>query len=221
MKATPLYRTTPTAGGGTARYGYILVGKEKISHGQVVQFYPNGARKSESNFRYGVLYGRCRSWFPTGRLGGIGNYLRGKKDGAWRSWYLNGTRREYLNYRSGKLHGKCTYWWAPGMKADIRLYRSGVEITGGITRKLQYESSRFPNGRLELQEEYYWHLGKKILHGTVFKGNKNGVYVELPYRDGVQFGRGAEFNATKGRPTSEFYIDGGKRKELDYSKIEF
>ena len=213
-------RTTQTVGGGLAHYSYLRMAGKEVSHGKGTQFYPNGTRKTEVHFRYGVRHGRDRAWFPTGRPAITGAYRMGKKHGKWNSWYSNGKRRESLNYRAGKLHGRCVYWWSPGSEADRRMYCNGVETTGGVERRLKISVSRFANGALRIQEEYYWSRGRKTLHGTVFKGNRNGAYVELPFRDGVQFGRGAEFNS-RGQLVSEFVVAGGRRKYLNYAKVEF
>jgi hypothetical protein len=118
------------------------------------------------------------------------------------------------------LHGKCVFWWHPKFFPDIRRYRNGIDKTGGIERRTRHRLSSHKNGTLRLQEVFYVLHGREIYHGAVFEGNEDGSYIEVPYKDGVPFGRGAAFNA-KGQLIREYVINKkGQQTTTNFSKLE-
>ena len=191
-----------------------------VSHGISLVFYADGKLKSNATFWHGVLHGENERRFSNGQIAGRGSYSHGKKIGIWRTWYVDGHLRDILRYKHGKLHGKCIYYWHPKFPADSRVFTNGIETTKGIIRRIKYRSCYYENKKLKQQESYYLHHGKEIRHGTFFDGKQDGSYIEIPYKDGIPYGRGAFFNL-HGELVREYVIDKhGRKMNTNFSKLE-
>ncbi len=93
-------------------------GKE---HGKFTEWYENGQKSTEENYKDGELDGKSTRWIHRmvrKRDGkrtswyGIteGNYNDGKNDGIWTEWYKSGQKQSERNYKDGKEHGSKTHY---------------------------------------------------------------------------------------------------------------
>ena len=55
-----------------------------------VSLYPDGSLRSESEYQYGLGWGRARSWHPDGTLAYEAQFFRDVIHGAMREWHQNG-----------------------------------------------------------------------------------------------------------------------------------
>jgi antitoxin component YwqK of YwqJK toxin-antitoxin module len=77
--------------------------------GKYVEWWSNGQKEYEGNFKDGIEGGFSTSWYENGQKRYEGNYKDGELDGLWTSWYENGQKRYEENWKDGKLDGH-TKW---------------------------------------------------------------------------------------------------------------
>ena len=70
----------------------ILEGK--LFTGACVNYYDNGQKKCEVNFKNGKEEGFCIHWYENGQKQSEGQYRDGKPDGLWSKWTEGGERRD-------------------------------------------------------------------------------------------------------------------------------
>ena len=68
--------------------------EEKLFSGVCVDYYGNGQKKYERNFKNGKEEGLCIHWYENGQKQSEGQYRDGKPDGLWSEWTEGGERRD-------------------------------------------------------------------------------------------------------------------------------
>lgn len=195
-------------------------GTETMS-GISIVWYPSGIKTSEAFLENDEPHGAVRAWFPDGQLARVSFYSHGQKTGKKETWYSTGDPSSQINYIEGVKHGEQLEWLTPQGPLDRRIFDRGIETTGGVRREIQQESKQYPNGKLQYSEDYYISSdGRRIRHGTYIQGREDGSRIEIPYRDGVIFGRGCELNAAF-ETIREFVVVDGKFIEFDFDKYEW
>jgi antitoxin component YwqK of YwqJK toxin-antitoxin module len=74
--------------------------------GKYVEWFKNGQKKLEKNYKNGKEEGPHTEWYENGQKMGEGNYVDGKEDGLKTTWYKNGQKRSESNYKDGKKDGE-------------------------------------------------------------------------------------------------------------------
>ncbi len=93
--------------------------------GKTVNYWPNGQKEEEVEYRNGKLHGKFTSWYESGQKEGEHEYRNGKLHGKLTLWYENGTEKFEGEYRNGKRHGKLTLWYENGTEKFEGEYRNG------------------------------------------------------------------------------------------------
>jgi len=71
--------------------------------GKYVEYYKNGQKKSELNYKNGKENGLDTRWYGNGQKSYEGNYKNGKYDGLWTGWDINGQKQFETNPKDGEL----------------------------------------------------------------------------------------------------------------------
>ena len=66
----------------------------KLFSGACVDYYDNGQKKYEGNFKNGKEEGLCIHWYENEQKQSEGQYRDGKPDGLWSEWTEGGERRD-------------------------------------------------------------------------------------------------------------------------------
>ena len=81
------------------------------------EWYLNGKKREERNFRLEEKNGFRILWYINGKKKQKESWKHGRKDGLWISWYQDGQKKEEGNYRDDSLYeGLFTSWWPDGQK---------------------------------------------------------------------------------------------------------
>jgi len=83
--------------------GNLLNGKYD---GLWTNWYENGQKSGEFNYKDGKLDGLGTIWYENGLKMLEGTYMDGSSDGLWTKWYKNGQKKEERTYKNGKIISK-------------------------------------------------------------------------------------------------------------------
>jgi antitoxin component YwqK of YwqJK toxin-antitoxin module len=103
----------------------------KIKHdglpytGKSVEFYDNGQKKSEGNYKKGKAEGLWTSWHKNGQKNEEGNYKNGIKEGLWIEWHKNGQKESEGHYVFGMNKGLWIKWDENGKKILEMNFKNG------------------------------------------------------------------------------------------------
>ena len=98
----------------------------------VYEYYENGQKQSQLNFKDGKMDGLGTRWYRNGQMEKEVTYRDGKKDGLLTEWYGNGQKRLELNYKDGKEDGLTTLWYENGKKQGEGTYKGDKLMTAVI-----------------------------------------------------------------------------------------
>ena len=147
--------------------------------GRAEDFYDNGHKESETNFKDGKENGLTTDWYENGQKMGEENYKDGKLDGLTTRWYENGKNMAKMNFKDGEPDGLATLWDENGKKEGELNYKDGKE--DGLS------AHWYENGQKEAEGN--WKDGK-VMSAVGWKPNgekcpvtsvKNGNGVKLWY----------------------------------------
>ena len=110
--------------------------------GIVFDFYKNGEKKLDGNYRKGLMNGEWTYYHENGQIYVQGRFIDGDgsnlselsgipfngRTGRWTSWHENGQKEAEGTYKDGELDGKWTYWYDNGRKQWERTYKDGKWI---------------------------------------------------------------------------------------------
>ena len=76
--------------------------------GIVVEYWPNGQKEQEWEYRDGKLHGTTTNWYENGQKWSETEFRDGKAHGQMIVWYKNGKKQREGAFRNGKpISGKC------------------------------------------------------------------------------------------------------------------
>jgi antitoxin component YwqK of YwqJK toxin-antitoxin module len=100
----------------------IELGKK---HGQFIQWYDKGNKKSEMNYHYGKKHGKFETFWENGNLRYSVKYVMGLRDGIELECYLDGTKKSLIEYRQDVLDGKWIEWDKKGNITKSEIFKNG------------------------------------------------------------------------------------------------
>jgi len=129
-----------------------------VNDGTYVEFYRDGKKYVEGNYKMGVFDGKWQYWYPNGQLCKAITFVNGKPNGQWEVFDEAGKRTARKSYQNGKRHGPWKTYYPGGEQVKFEMqYEQGV-VTG---KRIAYHKN-----------------GQKSQEAT-FKGNKReGPLVE-------------------------------------------
>ena len=109
--------------------------------GKVFDFYENGQKKLNGNYRKGLMNGKWTYYHENGQFHAQGRFIDGDgsnpsessgipfngRTGRWTSWHENGQKEAEGTYKGGKRDGKWTSWFENGQKESEGTYKDGIE----------------------------------------------------------------------------------------------
>lgn len=117
-----------------------------VRHGRLINFWENGAKKSQVTYVHGVTHGPRTSWYQTGQVWIDGMNLDGGAHGTWTVWYPNGNKAQEKSFDHGGFHGAFREWHSNGrLKREyhmVRGVRQGPETVwnekGNVIGQIEY-----------------------------------------------------------------------------------
>jgi hypothetical protein len=95
--------------------------------GILVDFYPNGRKKSEINYIDGLREGSAQWWAITGRLKHIRNYHKGQLSGSWTEYYEGSLQKRQEHLYDNGTEVMRRGWWPNGEKKFEASFLNGNE----------------------------------------------------------------------------------------------
>ena len=83
------------------------------NNGLHTEYYDNGHKMIEVNYKDGKVDGKWSWWYINGQLHAEKNYKDGKLDGMMTTWLDNGEIESERNYKDDKLDGDVIWWNSP------------------------------------------------------------------------------------------------------------
>ena len=147
-----LPKVTTDTDGNINKVEYYRVIGNKIILVKTEEYYSNGQKKIEINFKKkeknGLLRGwddlgkiereefynddlrngLCVYWFSNGQKKEEAIFKNGKKNGLFSGWYRNGNKRCEINYKNDNKDGLSIYWYKNGNKKVEENWSLGVPI---------------------------------------------------------------------------------------------
>ena len=185
--------------------------KEGLRNGSWIEYYSDGAIKSEKTFSNGKLDGMLKTYFTDGKTESKKEYKNGVEHGIEQRWHWEtGKMTVDANYADGKPDGKQT--------------RHIYSNTGDYV-----EVSNFAKGVQTGEFSQTWTNGQSRVQGKYKDGQKDGVWLEFrkngkpekstTYKNGERSGEYKTFFTDGSVEKIENYLDGqreGLCKEFFY-----
>ena len=129
------------------REGLMYIkGSDTLYTGEHSEFYENGQKKSEVNYKDGRVDGLSVYWYENGQKKLERNWKDDKQDGLWVVWYKNGQKQQEENYKEGKWDGLSVHWYENGQKR--------VEVNYKANKEDGLSVYWHENGQKKLEETY-------------------------------------------------------------------
>jgi len=122
-------------------------------NGTDIDYYRNGEKKLESNYRGGLLHGMQIKYHPNGLMMCEKNFAGGQLHGMVRSWDAQGKIIDEVPYVNGNKHGVSLYYDVSGKLSSEDTY-----VNGKRTKTVQYVHD--PNSGHTLSFEGHYKDGK-------------------------------------------------------------
>ena len=108
----------------------------KDGTGVVVRYFGGTKIWTKRNYKdTSKTHGLSAEWYLNGQKEWEGNYKDGLRDGLWTEWYENGQKKSEKNYKDGRQDGLSTGWYENGQKRWESNYKDTVGLgweSGGM-----------------------------------------------------------------------------------------
>ena len=158
---------------------------DKPFTGIVFDFYENGEKELDGNYRKGLMNGEWTYYHENGQIHGEGRFIDGDgsnlselsgvpfngRTGRWNVWFKNGQKESEGTYKNGKEDGKWTRWYENGQKRVEKNYKDGEEI--GSTDWEYYSNGQkrvernYKDGKEDGKWTYWYEDGREIIPNAV------------------------------------------------------
>lgn len=168
--------------------------------GHWINYYEDGSKESEGNYKNGRKEGKWIYYFADGSLEQEGFFKNGKLDGKWLWYYKGGKLRRMENFYKNNEDGEYVEYLPDRIEIVKGSYVDGlkegdwIEYINGHLAKGKYK-----DGLKEGQWLYYYSNGNIKFDGNFYQGQLDGKQ-ELYYNDGKL-------------KEEQFYVFGSKEKK--------
>lgn len=158
---------------GTISNKYNFINDKE--NGAEIKFYPIGTTLFEYTYEKGQLEGAFKEYYSNKTLSEIGTYKNGKYSGNYKTFYEDGQVKKDINYIDGIIEGNYKTYYRNGI-----LESEGNAAKGSVSGdwKYYYSDSKIKeidtydeNGKINGEEEWFDHQGKKYKQATYQKGD--------------------------------------------------
>ncbi len=149
-----------------------------INHGAYEEYWRNGEKFSEGEFKDGVHHGEWSFWHPNGQLNRTVNFVEGRPDGKWQAFREDGTLQAEREYAEGKRAGTWILYHPDGKTVRLELPYVDGKLHG--IRKSFYvngqERQRAPHteGQVDGVVVEWDEAGRKVIEAEFTKGKQKG-----------------------------------------------
>jgi len=166
----------------------MLSDNTEVSDGKYTEYYSDGQKYVEGNYKLGVFEGEWSYLHPNGQLCKTISFKAGKPEGEWEIFDKNGKRTAQKSYQGGKRQGKWVFYFENGEKPKIEVNYNQGQIDG--QRNTFYE-----NG--QKRQEIHFKNGK--MHGTMTEWTESGEKrAEALFDEGKMDGKAIQFDNIPG-----------------------
>ena len=130
-------------------FSFVTPNDDEPFTGIVFDFYENGEKELDGNYRKGLMNGEWTYYHENGQIMSKGNYKNGDgsypdsftdeykkeyppyggRNGKWTYWFWNGQKINEGTYKDSKWDGKWTQWYENGQKSSEKTYKDGKMIS--------------------------------------------------------------------------------------------
>tara|TARA_S200000501_G_scaffold339572_1_gene347313 strand:+ start:787 stop:1410 length:624 start_codon:yes stop_codon:yes gene_type:complete len=167
-------KTSIDSNGDINSINYYRVIGNKIKLVKKEEYYSNGQKKVEINFKNKEKNGIVRGWDILGKLEREEYYINDLKNGLCIYWFSNGQKKEEVIFKNGKKNGLFSGWYQNGNKRCEINYinddRDGLSIywyQNGSKKGEENWKLGLPIGRWS-----EWHDNGKVFSEGVFRLGK-------------------------------------------------
>ena len=205
--------------------GLLLMSKAP-KDGLHVEYYDNGQKKYECQFKGGKFEGLYTSWREDGQKDEEGHYRNGEFDGLWTGWHENGQKSAENHWKDGKLDGRNTWWYENGQKGAEGHYKDG-ELDGPFIQwhenGQKKQDGHWKGGEQDGFWQFWYSNGQKEAESHWKNGKQDGPHTwrhengqkraEGHYKDGEQDGLWKHWHEN-GQKESEEHFENGEEDGL-------
>jgi antitoxin component YwqK of YwqJK toxin-antitoxin module len=104
------------------REGLVYIkGSDTLYTGEELDFYENGQKKFEGNYKDGKMDGLFVGWHDNGKKGWEVNWKDDKRDGLVVEWHENGQKKGEATFKDDKpVEGSEKFWNSKGEPVDSK-----------------------------------------------------------------------------------------------------
>ena len=207
--------------------------------GKVFDFYDNGQKKLDGNYRKGLMNGKWTYYHENGQIYVQGRFIDGDgsnlselsdvpfngRTGRWNGWFKNGQKKSEGTYRNGNLIGKYEKWFKNGTikrevynnddgtrdstKLTIQWYENGQKQFEGYWKNTDDTTSVWIGKYTEWHEN-----GQKMVEGTFKNGKQDAIWTWW-YENGQKWKEGTFKNGELDGKWTFFNEDGSIKDDMD------
>ena len=107
--------------------------------GKYVEYFKNGQKLIEKDYKNGKLEGLVTEWHENGQKKSKIKTKNGKVvDGLLIEWHENGQKRSEANWKNGDFDGVVTFWDKEGDVTETETYKEGILVSSndGLFRNI-------------------------------------------------------------------------------------
>jgi antitoxin component YwqK of YwqJK toxin-antitoxin module len=93
---------------------------ENQKHGDWIEWYRGGNKKTEGQYDHNIAVGKFTWWYENGQKRAEVEYQMGVLNGTRTTWHTNGLKESQAAYRNGELVDKWMHWDADGKLVEMR-----------------------------------------------------------------------------------------------------
>lgn len=180
------------------------------NHGWNKEYYANGAKLTEQEYRNGIKHGGYKYWDYSGKLKVESYYKDGKLDSVYKSFFQNTTQPELIVwYKNGEKLFDGQNWFENGLRKEYRVSKP---------KKIDKRWNRDGSYNFILVEDSVlidWDNGKIV--NTTFKDSASGKWLRQSYwENGKVYCKEISNNFYGDNPKIQFkYNQSGKLQSID------
>ncbi|MBI2968671.1 MAG: toxin-antitoxin system YwqK family antitoxin [Bacteroidetes bacterium] len=154
-----------------------IIDKNGLKQGLWKEYYPEGALKSEGEYKNNVREGEWVFYFENGNIEQKGTYFKGKPDGLWKWFYPGGLILREEEFSSGTEHGFLREYSDSGRIITSGKYEFGEKEGRWIYEMGTHrEEGNYKSGLRDSVWIYFYPNGKKCFEGMFILGEPEGKH---------------------------------------------
>ena len=91
-----------------------------------LEWYNNGQKKDEGDYKNAKQNGPWTSWHKNGKKSRQATFKQDRPEGLTEEWYENGQKKTEANWRNGRPNGITKRWYKNGLKKDEVFRKNGI-----------------------------------------------------------------------------------------------